>query len=181
MRKTQYIVLLALIVLAAAAGAQSATLTIATSTSVPTVDGVVAAKEYGAVLDLTRVKISMARSADALSMAISTPTTGWVAIGLGSSRMADATILIGYVADGKLQLKFQRGSGHGHSDITSDALLASAGKEEGGTTTIELKLKSSAFIAKDQKELVGIVAIGNADSFFAMHSFRAPWTAKLAD
>ncbi len=50
-----------------------------------------------------------------------------------------------------------------------------------GRTTIELRLKPSAFISAGQKELLGIVAIGNGDNFFSPHAFRSAWTAKLAD
>ena len=182
MRNSRYLVLLMFLVLTALAAAQDRSLTLATSTSVPTVDGVVGAGEYGAVLELTRVSISMSRSADTLSIAIGATTRGWVAIGLGSNRMDGATIFMGYVGnDGKLQLKPQRGSGHTHADVTTDALIASAGKEANGRTTIELRLKASSFIAKDQKELIGIVATGNGDSFVSMHSFRSTWTAKLSD
>jgi hypothetical protein len=182
MRKSAILIVLALLAaLAIPAVAQDRTLTLATTTAKPTADGVVAKNEYPATLTVGTSTVSMARSADALSIAISAQTQGWVAIGLGSSRMNGATIFIGYVANGKLELKVQQGSGHSHADLASDALIASAGKEENGVTTIELTLKPGAFIAKGQTELPFIMAWGNADSFFAIHAGRFGGTVKLAD
>ena len=122
----------------------------------------------------------MTRTADALYVAVSANTTGWVAIGLGSTRMAGATIFIGYVSQGALQLKVHRGVAHTHTDMTSDVILLSAAKEEGGRTTIEMKLKPSAFTPANAKDIPAIVAFGGADSFVAMHVYRSPLTVSLA-
>ena len=182
MRKA--IVLISLVLLAALvmpAAAQDRTLTVATTTTKPTIDGVIAKGEYGTPMVVANTTIAVARSADVLSVAVSAQTQGWVAVGLGSNRMDGATIFIGYVAGGKLQLKIQQGRGHSHSDLTSDAIIASAGKEVDGWTTIELALKPAAFIVKGQKELPFIVAYGTADSFFALHAGRWTGTVKLTD
>ena len=180
-RTTLLTTLALLAALAIPAVAQDRTLTLSTTTAKPTVDGVVAKEEYPATLTVGTAAVSLARSADALSIAISAQTKGWVAIGLGSDRMNGATIFIGYVANGKLELKIQQGRGHGHGDLESDALVASAGTEENGVTTIELKLKPGAFIAKDQKELPFVMAWGGADSFVSIHAGRFTGTVKLAD
>lgn len=161
--------------------AQERTLTVATTATKPAVDGVLAASEYGAPLVVGKTSLAVARSADTLTIAVSAQTQGWVAVGIGSSRMDAATIFIGFVKDGKLELKPQVGRGHSHADDASDALIASAGKEENGLTTIELALKSAAFIAAGKKEIAVIVAYGAADSFTRMHAARWSGTVKLTE
>ncbi|MBT3274372.1 MAG: DOMON domain-containing protein [Spirochaetales bacterium] len=49
---------------------------------------------------------------DSLNVQIMAPTTGWIALGFDpSNKMADANILIGYVADGKAFLRDDYGIG----------------------------------------------------------------------
>ena len=182
MRKPIALIVLALFaLLALPAVAQDRTLTVATTKTKPTVDGSVASGEYGAPLVVGTTSIAVVRTVDVLSIAVSAQTQGWVAVGIGSGRMDGATIFIGFVKDGKLELKTQLGRGHAHGDTTSDVLVASAGKEENGRTTIELALKPSVFIAKGQKELTVIVAYGSADSFTSIHAGRWSGIVKLAD
>lgn len=181
MKTASLLVVLALSVLAAsplAAQAQSQTLTVATSATKPVVDGVAASGEYAASLVVGKTYVAVSRTADALTVLVSADTVGWVSIGFGSSRMDKSTIFIGYVKDGKLELRTDLGRGQSHAPVASDALVASAAKEANGRTTIELALKPAAFIAPGQKELPIIVAYGTADSFVSPHAAR--WSGSIA-
>ena len=83
--------------------------------------------------------------------------------------MDGAVMYLGYVVDGKGQMKVQQGSGHRHADVNADAPTQFALKEANGQTTMELALKADALIAADQNKLDVILAYGNADSFNSMH------------
>lgn len=171
---------LSLVVLVAWSGAaQTPTMTVAPRDKTPVVDGTMAADEYGGTLVLGRYTIAMSRVGGELYLGISAQTTGWVAVGLGSLKMAGSTIFIGYVNRTGLALKPQRGVAHTHTDTTTDALLGSAGSETGGRTTIELRLRAAPFLASGATEIPMIVAYGNPDSFTAPHVFRSPLIARL--
>jgi hypothetical protein len=154
------------------------------SASAPAVDGVVNQGEYAYSKDFGALALSASRTADSLFLAVVGKTAGWVAVGIGAQKMDGATIFIGFVdKDGKVQLKPQVGQGHTHKDTTQDVastVSASAMKETGGATTLELALKSDAYVAKGQDSLDLIVAVGPDDSFSPRHTFRAPLSIKLA-
>jgi hypothetical protein len=155
-----------------------------TVSAAPVVDGIVAPGEYAFTKDFGPLAFSVSRTADTLFLAIVGKTTGWVAVGMGSQRMDGATIFIGFVdKDGKVQLKPQAGQGHSHSDTTpavAETVTASAMKESGGVTTLEIALKSAAYVAKGQDSLSVILAVGPDDSFSPRHTFRTPFSVALA-
>ncbi len=141
----------------------------------PTIDGVTGAGEYGYVKEFGAVTVFLQRTKDTLSIAVAGKTSGWVAIGLDSSRMDSAVIFMGFAADGKPQFTAQIGSGHGHGDAdaqTAASVISYAVKEAGGKTVLELKVKSSPYIPAGGKELNIIYAMGSTDSFSPPHSFR---------
>jgi hypothetical protein len=163
-----------------AAAAQSQALSLPVSEHAPTIDGVAAASEYPVSAEVGTMKLWLSRNADTVFAAISGATTGWVAVGFGSPRMDTSLMFIGFVsADGKTQLKIQRGSGHTHADLESDSLIKFAMKEAGGVTTLELALKASSVIGKGASELPVIFAMGGADSFASLHRARASQQVKL--
>jgi len=157
--------------------------TLGISPSAPVADGVVNQGEYVFTKDFGALAMSVSRTADSLFLAVVGKTTGWVAVGTGAQRMDGATIFIGFVDnDGKVQFKAQAGQGHTHKDTTQDVastVAASAMKETGGATTLELALKSDAYIVKGQDSLDLIVAVGPQDAFSPYHTFRTPLSIKL--
>jgi hypothetical protein len=163
-----------------AAGAQTKPLVLPVGKEAPTVDGAAGASEYAVGTEVGKMKLWLSRTADTVYAALSAGTTGWVAVGFGSPRMDGALLFIGFVGrDGKAQLKVQKGSGHSHGDLESQALVKFAIKEDGGVTTLELALKASSVIAKDATDLPVIFAMGGADNFFGYHQARASQDVKL--
>jgi hypothetical protein len=155
----------------------------AAAAAAPVIDGAVAPGEYAYTKDFGQLAFSMSRTADTLFLAVAGRTAGWVAVGTGSQRMDGATIFIGFVdKDGKVQLKPQVGQGHSHSDTAqavADTVAASAMRESGGVTTLEIALKSSAYVATGQDSLSLILAVGPDDSFSPRHSFRTALSVPL--
>ena len=181
MKKLLLVSFVALFVLVAlAAGAQGKPLSLSQAAAKPQTDGVIGAKEYSVSTDLPKVKLALSWVADMLFIGMSAETTGWVAVGLGSPKMENSLIYIGYATGDKAQLKVQKGAGHGHGDVDSNPPLAYALKEAGGRTTLELALKTASFITKSQKQLDVIVAFGSSDSFSSMHLARYTVTVQLA-
>jgi len=160
--------------------AQTGPLVLPVGKESPTVDGVVGASEYAVGTEVRPVKLWLSRTTDTVFAAISAQTTGWVALGFGSQRMNGALMFIGFVdSGGKTQLKVQKGAGHSHGDLESDALVKFAMKEAGGVTTLELELKADSLIAKGATELPIIFAMGGADSFISLHRARGSQLVKL--
>lgn len=181
MRKIATTVFLAAFLAAAfSAAAQTTALSLPVSKESPTVDGVAWAAEYAATAEVGKMKLQLSRTADTVSAAFSGETTGWVAVGFGSTRMDSALMFIGFVgSDGKAQLKVQQGRGRSHSDVESDALISFAMKETAGVTTLELALKASSVIGKGAADLPTIFAMGRADSFASPHTARGSQVVKL--
>jgi hypothetical protein len=157
---------------------------LAVTGSATVVDGIVAAGEYSYTQDFGQMKISLNRTADALSIAVVGSTKGWVAVGVGSLRMNGAVMFLGYVdSSGKAQFKVQAGQGHSHSDTTQsvqDTVASYAMKEVNGVTVLELALKPAAYVKAGQTELDLIFAEGSGDSFGPFHTFRGSLPVTLA-
>jgi hypothetical protein len=158
--------------------------TLAVTANKTVVNGVVAPEEYGFSQDLGKMKIYINRSADTLNVAVVGVTSGWVAIGLGATRMDGAAMLFGYVdSSGKVFFKAQTGRGHGHADAAQavqDTVIASAMTEAKGETTLEVALKPAVYLKAGQAKLELIYAQGSGDSFTSMHSFERSVTVSLA-
>ena len=168
---------IAILLLPLAAGAQSA---LGISSTPARVDGVFTDKEYGLVTEDAGMKLGLTWTADVLYIGLSAPTTGWVAAGIGSTRMDGAVIYIGYAVGQESQMKIQKGAGHGHADLDAGAPRQYAVKEAGGRTVLELALDASTAIAKNQAALQLIIAMGGADSFSSVHRARAGVSVELA-
>lgn len=144
------------------------------------VDGAIGATEYPVSFESGKMTLRLARDAKHVYAAISGETTGWVAIGFGSPKMDAALMVLGFVGtDGKAQLKIQRGSGHTHGDVESDALVQFSMKESAGVTTLEVSLKAPSVIAAGATELPVIFAMGGADSFVGFHRARSSQLVRL--
>jgi hypothetical protein len=164
--------ILALLMLAGSAAWAQDTLTLGRTTTAAKIDGIISAKEYTLTADSTDMQLSLSWIADTLFIGVSGQTTGWVAIGLGSPVMDSAIMYLGYVSGDKTSLKVQQGAGHRHGDVDANAPLKYAMKEANGRTVMEIAVKAASFIAKGQKELEVILALGGGDSFTAMHRSR---------
>jgi hypothetical protein len=172
--------LIAFLLTGFAAIGQTQAISLPISKQTPAIDGVSTASEYSTVAELGKVTLRLSRTADTLYVSVSGQTTGWVAVGFGSSRMDGSLIFIGYVdKDGKAMMKIQKGAGHSHGDVQSDALIQFAGKEDKGVTTLELALKASSVIAKGATDLPVIYAMGGADSFSSLHMARGSLPVNL--
>jgi hypothetical protein len=183
MKRTIIVVLaLAALALVAATGfAQDASLAVSANKTV--VDGTANPAEYGFSKSLGPLVLFASRTADTLSLAVVGKTGGWVAVGLGSPKMNGSTIFMGFVgSDGKVQFKPQLGSGHMHANAPGEVdktVVAYAIKETGGVTTLEIALKTDAYLAKGQPSLDLIFAIGADKSFAGMHTYRGALSLKL--
>lgn len=157
---------------------------LAVTTNKTMVDGVVKAGEYSFSQEFGPLTLYANRTADTLHLAVVGSTTGWVAVGVGSLKMNGATIFMGFVGpDGKVQFKPQAGTGH--RDINADksvdeSVVSYQIKEAGGKTTLEIALKSAAYIKSGQLALDLIFAVGDDKSFTPYHSFRGSLSLKLS-
>ncbi len=147
----------------------------------PVIDGSVAADEYSFTQDFTNSTLYAARNNDTVTLAFKAGVTGWVAIGTGSTVMDNAHIIIGYVKDGRPQLKEQLGAGHSHHDdnMAASGILNLAMKEENNATTLEVALRADTLIKPGQTELPLILAYSTQDSFMVRHSFRTTVVLQL--
>jgi hypothetical protein len=135
-------------------------------------------------LDLTMddVHLTMETDGTSLTVGISAPTTGWVAVGFDpSAAMKDANIVIGYVADGQVYLRDDWGSGHtSHEPDTdmggADDITDASGEEAGGVTSISFTIPLDSGTPGDKAMIPGttydiLLAYGpdDADNFQGYH------------
>lgn len=137
----------------------------------PAMDGVFGASEYGFVRDYQGMRLGASLSADGktLNLAIEAPTSGWVAIGLGTTVMNGAYIVMG--ADGgSPKVVEQMGQGHFHGD-TADKVQKSAVKTTDGKTVLEFSVPASGFVKGGVLQL--IMAYGRSTDFRTRHVTHA--------
>ena len=179
MKRTILLATCALLLAAMCAGAQT-TLTHAATGTAPKIDSTIAAKEYAVSAGDDTFGTSLSWIGDTLYVSVIAKTTGWVAVGLGSTRMSGAIMYMGFVKGAETQMKVQVGAGHAHSDTAKNAPLQYKMTETGGTTVLEVALKASEFIVGGQKTIDMIVAYGGSDSFISMHRAKAAVSFTLA-
>ena len=155
--------------LALVAGALGAQNLVKPSATGPAIDGKIASDEYSLFGSVGGMNIGASLSADGktLSLAIQAPTSGWVALGLGSSYMDGAYIVMGYEADGKAAVSEQIGAGHSHSPAKSSKVLKSSVHSAGGTTVLEFQVKAADFVKGGKLPL--IMAYGRTADFVTRH------------
>jgi hypothetical protein len=175
MNKRLYVAVLVLVAVAAAGFAQQ----LSVSQSGVKIDGTVTDKEYALTLPLGRMTVYLNRTADTLDMAITAPTTGWVALGFGSDRMDGASLFLGTVQDGKAALSQQRGVGHGHREVSAPLAVDYAMTEDKGSTTLEMAFKAADAISAGQRQLMVLAAYGSSDTITAYHTARDRVTVSL--
>ena len=166
MNKRLYVAVLVLVTVAAAGFAQQ----LSVSRSGVKIDGTVTDKEYALTIPLGRMTVHLNRTADTLDMAITAPTTGWVALGFGSDRMDGASLFLGTVQDGV---------GHGHREVSAPLAVDYAMTEDKGSTTLEMAFKAADAISAGQRQLMVLAAYGSSDTITAYHTARDRVTVSL--
>ncbi|MEW5826256.1 MAG: DOMON domain-containing protein [Candidatus Bipolaricaulota bacterium] len=162
-----------------------------TSPAYPSVDGKVDEGEYVGRLDLVGAELLFANDATTLRLAVVAPATGYVAVGLEpETMMQGADFLLGAVVDGVTVARDDWGTGlvsHA-ADVDregSDDLLAAAGAESNGATTIEFAIPLDSGDLRDrvlrpgQTVKVLLAFHDREDSFSARHTRRASGTITL--
>jgi hypothetical protein len=138
----------------------------------PEIDGIISPQEYSLVVELPRGVLYLNRTREALSIALWSELDGWVSVGLGSKRMNEASIYIGYVDSGEEVFAKQLGRGHGHEDAPVAEPTAFRLKENQTGTVLELSFPASAFTPQRATSLNLIVACGRRDNLSSYHSMR---------
>jgi hypothetical protein len=127
-----------------------------------------------------------------LLIKVSGETTGWVGVGFNpTEQMKGADYILGYVKDGKVELRDDYGDElRNHSEDeklggTSNFTVI-GGEEKGGTTVLEFSIplnSSDSFdtVIDPQGETVVLLAFGGKrDSFISKHKFRTAITVNLS-
>jgi len=153
-----------------AAAAPLAAQTLAPSPKAPAADGTVSPGEYSytsAQKDMT-IHLSLSADGRTLYAALEAPTTGWVAVGLGSTRMDGAFMVLGYDAAGTAAVSEETGTGRRHAPNPTRILTAQAVRETAGKTVLEFALPAAPHAAGSGLKL--ILAYGRRDDFTSIHS-----------
>ena len=152
-----------LVILASSVWAQSAISTASV------IDGKISAGEYTFTKTDSGITVAARLSVDAknLFIAVSAPTTGWVAIGLGSRKMSGAFMVLGFVSDGKQTVSTEMGKGYTHTPVASTDVVAVV-VEDAGVTTLELSLPAVQSVKAGA--VAAIAAFGRKDNAKSIHS-----------
>jgi len=147
-------------------------------------DGVLGSGEYANMLDQGTYELHWESTESTIRLAMQATTDGWVALGLQpGQRMKDSDIILGMVVDGETLVldSFSSGDFGPHKPDVEfggvDDIIAFAGSESGGTTTIEferaLDTGDDYDIALERGVAIGIIwAYGSTDNEGQRHSTR---------
>ncbi len=163
MKKSLFVLLLALATLPAFAQA-----TLKPSATVPKVDGVISDKEYvwtEASKDIT-LGLVLSQDGGTLYAALSAPTRGWVAVGLGSLRMNNSYMVMGF-DNGGSTISEQFGIRRNHAEANQKILKSSVAKVNGDATVLEFSVPAASFTKDGKLDL--ILAYGQQANFTSMH------------
>jgi hypothetical protein len=142
----------------------------------PTIDGAIGQGEYSQFNDFNGMQVGASLSQDGsiLSLAIQAPTSGWVAIGMGSGFMDGAYMVLAYEADGKQAITEQIGVSHFHSPVKGTKLIKSAVHSVNGVTVLEFQVRAADFVKGGRLPL--IMAYGRSPDFSSRHVRHASTT-----
>jgi hypothetical protein len=146
--------------------------TLAVSENSPQIDGIILPGEYSLVVELPRGTLYLNRTGELLSVALQSELDGWVSVGLGSQKMNEASIYIGFVDSGKQVFAKQLGRGHGHTDAPVAEPTAYRLTENQTGTVLEIGFPVSAFIPAGTTRLALVAACGRRDDLTSYHSMR---------
>ncbi len=144
------------------------------STQKPVADGIINSGEYSRVSSGAGMKLSLSLSADGKTLyaALEAPTSGWVAIGIGSTRMDGAFMVLAFDASGSMTISEQTGSGHSHKPNSAKKLSAGFVKESAGITVLEFALPAVEFVKGTSLKM--LMAYGQKDNLNSFHSAYFP-------
>lgn len=159
--------------LLAGAGLSAEGAAVGISKIAPVQDGRIGEGEYSYSASFGDFSLAASLSADGatLYLAVEAPVSGWVALGLGSTRMDGAYLVLGSAAGGKGQVSEQLGRGHSHSQAGPTRLLKSAVRASGGKTCLEIALPASAYVSGGKLNLV--FSASPSASLSMIHSMRS--------
>jgi hypothetical protein len=138
--------------------------------SQPVLDGKVTASEYRFSVVKSGITVNYDFIGNYFYAAVTAPAKGWVALGLNSSKMDKALILIGFVKDGAENSSVERGNGHSHKKEAGLPVADFKLKETAEGTTMEIRIAATALAAGAKVPFMA--AFSNTDSYSAFHSGR---------
>lgn len=143
------------------------------SSAAPVADGNLGANEYSWYAPLKDMRLALSLSADSsvLYVGLEAPTSGWVAVGLGTLKMNGSFMVLGYDDSGKQAVSEQTGTLFGHRENKARKLSGSAVREQNKVTTLEFFLPAAEYVSLPSLKL--IVAYGRPDNFTSKHVVNA--------
>ena len=125
-----------------------------------------------------------------LSVRLTAPTQGWLAIGFGpEKKMQGANIIIAYVKNDELFIRDDYGNSQiAHKEDKSsggtDNIISASGFEKDKTTTVEFQIPLDSGDTRDKALVPGntykiIIASGRSDNFTSRHNFDAELEIKI--
>lgn len=135
-----------------------------------TVDGTAGPDEYPSSVLVNGIRLFPALSADrqTLYLTVTAPTTGWVAVAPGASRMNGAFMVLGYHDGKEAFVREDTGRGWSHTPNREQIRLASGVTEMSGITSLEIALPAARWLAGSVLEVM--VAYGPRDNFTGKHT-----------
>ena len=145
----------------------------------PVADGILNPSEYVRLDTYQDMRLGRSVSTDGktLYFALEAPTSGWVALGLGSDRMDGAFMILAYDDGTNAIVSEQTGTGHRHQPNATKKLLTSAVKETSGKTVLEFSLPASEYASLTSLKM--LLAYGKQDNFTSMHQRFVPLQVEL--
>ena len=124
------------------------------------------------VIEFSKVDREWSVKDQQLVIGIEAETKGWIAVGLGSSRMDGSIIFIGYSKNGEAFFQEHLGKGHSHRKTAVQRPVEYEVTETDGVTRLEFSVAKSDFVSAGDKRLPVIVAYGARDDFTSLHRYR---------
>jgi hypothetical protein len=157
-----------LIVSASALGAQNALIA---SDKIPLLDGSVESSEYQFATEVSGMSLGATLGTDGkLYLSIQAKTGGWVALGVGGSKMDGSRLFLAYDKGTKQVFDEHRGAGHSHKNTADKVVEKWAVKAADGTTALELVLPASAALVEGKLSL--LFAYSSSTVYFLPHKAR---------
>jgi hypothetical protein len=159
----------------------------------PIVDGTIHTAEYAHAIEAGGFRVYWSNDANVLRVGLFCPVTGYLAIGIDPDRrMRGANFILGAVRNGQLVIRDDYGTGtlSHRADVDeggTDDILAAAGQELNGQTTIEFIIPLDSGDPYDKPLIPGetypvlIAFHDTSDSFATRHSQRGSGEIRLDD
>lgn len=123
------------------------------------------------VISLDKAEFTWSLEDDELTISLEAETKGWLAVGLGSSRMNGSEMFIGYSKNGEAFFEEHLGRGHSHKKTEVQRPVEYEVTESDGATKLVFTVKKSDFVKSQDSQLAVIIAYGAKDNFSSMHRY----------